>query len=218
MNSHSASYTEPQSPDTFGAANMSIVLISPDDLRRRAAAEALALCPGNDVREFSSYPPGLDDVPRLLEQHHDVIIIDLDSDPEYALELVESIGANGTATVMVYSAKADAELLVRCMRAGAREFLTLPFSHSTMAEALVRASARRPSAKTAKAVTPEPPLAPVNTSSRPAVAFAALADGRRAEARTSASAIVLWLKGKVRNSRAPARMQRTSSSASALAE
>ena len=86
----------------------------------------------------------------LLEQHHDVIIIDLDSDPEYALELVESICANGTATVMVYSARADPELLVRCMRAGAREFLTLPFSHSIMAEALVRASARRPSAKTTK--------------------------------------------------------------------
>jgi pilus assembly protein CpaE len=148
MNSHSASFAESQYPDTFGARNMSIVLIGPDDLRRRAAADALAECPGNDVREFSSYPPGLDDVPRLLEQHNDVIIIDLDSDPEYALELVESIGANGTATVMVYSAKADAELLVRCMRAGAREFLTLPFSHSTMAEALVRASAaarqRRP--------------------------------------------------------------------------
>ena len=66
---------------------------------------------------------------------------------------MEIIGANGVATVMVYSARADAELLVRCMRAGAREFLTLPFSHSTMAEALVRASARRPSAKTAKAMT-----------------------------------------------------------------
>ena len=63
----------------------------------------------------------------MLEQHHDVIIIDLDSDPEYALELVESIGANGAATVMVYSAKSDPDLLVRCMRAGAREFLTLPF-------------------------------------------------------------------------------------------
>jgi hypothetical protein len=46
-----------------------------------------------------------DDVPRLLEQHYDVIIIDLDSDPEYALELVESICANGAATVMVYSEK-----------------------------------------------------------------------------------------------------------------
>ncbi len=151
VNAHSASFAESQYPDTFGAGNMSIVLIGPDDQRRRAAADALALCPGNDVHEFSSYPPGLDDVPRMLEQHHDIIVIDLDSDPEYALELVESIGANGATTVMVYSAKADAELLVRCMRAGAREFLTLPFSHSTMAEALVRASARRPSAKAAKA-------------------------------------------------------------------
>jgi pilus assembly protein CpaE len=60
---------------------------------------------------------------------------------------VESICANGAATVMVYSAKADSELLVRCMRAGAREFLTLPFSQSTMAEALVRASARRPATR-----------------------------------------------------------------------
>jgi Flp pilus assembly CpaE family ATPase len=66
------------------------------------------------------------------------------------LELVESICANGTATVMVYSMKADSELLVRCMRAGAREFLTLPFAQSTMAEALVRASARRPATRTPK--------------------------------------------------------------------
>ena len=146
MNPNSASYIDHHVPETFGGSNLSIVLIGPDDTRRRAAAVALAACQENTVREFSSYPPGLDDVPRLLEQNHDVIIIDLDSDPEYALELVESICANGTATVMVYSAKTDAELLVRCMRAGAREFLTLPFSHSTMAEALVRASARRPAA------------------------------------------------------------------------
>jgi pilus assembly protein CpaE len=82
---------------------LSIALIGPDDGRRRSIATALAECQESDVREFSSYPPGLDDVPRLLEQHHDVIIIDLDSDPEYALELVESICANGLATVMVYS-------------------------------------------------------------------------------------------------------------------
>ena len=35
-------------------------------------------------------------------------------------------------------------MLVRCMQAGAREFLTFPFSHEVMAEALVRAAARRP--------------------------------------------------------------------------
>ncbi|HXR40242.1 MAG TPA: AAA family ATPase [Terracidiphilus sp.] len=122
---------------------MSIALIGPDEQRRKEAAAALLKCDGAEVREYSAYPASLDDVPRLIEQRNDVIIIDLDSSPEYALELVESICANGSATVMVYSSKPDSDLLVRCMRAGAREFLTPPFAHNTMAEALVRASARR---------------------------------------------------------------------------
>jgi Flp pilus assembly CpaE family ATPase len=150
VNSDSSSYLDDQYPDSLGADVLSIALIGPDEDRRRAAASALAGCQGGEIREFSSYPPSLDDVPRLLEAHYDVIIIDLDSHPEYALELVESICANGSATVMVYSVKADSELLVRCMRAGAREFLTMPFAQSTMAEALVRASARRPATRPAK--------------------------------------------------------------------
>ncbi|MGA3161705.1 MAG: AAA family ATPase [Terracidiphilus sp.] len=150
MNSESSSYLDDQYPDSLGGDVLTIALIGPDEERRKAAVSALAGCQGGEIREFSSYPPSLDDVPRLLEQHYDVIIIDLDSHPEYALELVESICANGTATVMVYSVKADSELLVRCMRAGAREFLTLPFAQSTMAEALVRASARRPATRLPK--------------------------------------------------------------------
>ena len=150
MNSESSSYLDDQYPDSLGSDAVSIALIGPDEERRKAAVSALAGCQGGEIREFSSYPPSLDDVPRLLEQHYDVIIIDLDSYPEYALELVESICANGLATVMVYSMKTDPDLLVRCMRAGAREFLTLPFAQSTMAEALIRAAARRPAVRTSK--------------------------------------------------------------------
>jgi len=150
MNSESQQYLDDQYPDSLGSDVLTIALIGPDEDRRKAAANALAECQGGEVREFSSYPPSLDDVPRLLDQHYDVIIIDLDAQPEYALELVESICANGTPTVMVYSMKTDSELLVRCMRAGAREFLTLPFAQSTMAEALVRASARRPAPRQPK--------------------------------------------------------------------
>jgi Flp pilus assembly CpaE family ATPase len=150
VNSESSSYLDDQYPDSLGGDVLTIALIGPDEERRKAAVSALAGCQGGEIREFSSYPPSLDDVPRLLEQHYDVIIIDLDSHPEYALELVESICANGTATVMVYSLKTDPELLVRCMRAGAREFLTLPFAQNTMAEALVRASARRPATRLPK--------------------------------------------------------------------
>ena len=150
VNSESSSYLDDQYPDSLGGNVLSIALIGPDEERRKVTSTALAGCHGGDIREFSSYPPSLDDVPRLLEQNYDVIIIDLDSHAEYALELVESICANGSATVMVYSVKTDSDLLVRCMRAGAREFLTLPFAQSTMAEALVRASARRPAARIPK--------------------------------------------------------------------
>ncbi len=129
--------------EAVGGGGLSVALIGPDDSRRSAISGALAWFQDNTLRVFASYPPGLDDVPRLLELPCDVIIIDLDSDPEYALELVESLSTGGTVTVMVCSAKADPDMLVRCMRAGAREFLTIPLDHNTLAEALVRAAARR---------------------------------------------------------------------------
>ena len=146
MNSNSYSSFEGSSPDSIGSIGsdvLSIALIGPHQARRKEAASALLLCDGTEVREYSAYPASLDEVPRLLEQRNDVIIIDLDSDPEFALDLVESICANGSSTVMVFSSKPDPDLLVRCMRAGAREFLTPPFVHATMAEALVRAQSRR---------------------------------------------------------------------------
>jgi Flp pilus assembly CpaE family ATPase len=150
MNSDSFAKLDTQYPDFFDASALSIALIGPDGPRRNAVAAILADCHGGgEVKEFPSYPPSLDDVPRMLEQQYSVILIDLDSDREYALELVESICANGVSTVMVYSEKDDPELMLRCMRSGVREFLTLPLTQSTMAEALVRASARRP-AKTQK--------------------------------------------------------------------
>jgi pilus assembly protein CpaE len=150
MSSHTGAFLDAPYADSIGAGNSSIALIGPEDPSRRAVAAAFSRCEGAEVREYANYPQGLDDVPRLLEQGHDIIVLDLDSSPEYALELVESICANGAATVMVFSSKPDPEMLVRCMRAGAREFLTPPFSSHTMAEALVRASARRPAARTAR--------------------------------------------------------------------
>jgi Flp pilus assembly CpaE family ATPase len=130
---------------------MSVALIGPNEGRRTAMNRALGDCPGVKVREFSSYPTAFEDVPRLLEQYFDVIIIDLDSDPDFALELVESICAMDAAVVMVYSAMTDRDLLVQCMRAGAREFLVSPFDQALVAEAMVRAATGpRPKARASK--------------------------------------------------------------------
>jgi pilus assembly protein CpaE len=125
------------------AGGLSIAVISPDKRRRNDAIRALEECQNGPIREFTSYPPNLSDVPRTLNREFDVVIVDLDTDLEYALDLVKSICTDGLATVMVYSAKTDPELLLRSMRAGAREFLTMPFAPGAMAEALGRASTLR---------------------------------------------------------------------------
>jgi len=138
-----------QDPDTLGANVLSVALIGPEEARRREIALAVNGPQATVVREFRAYPE-LDDVPQLIDAGYNVIILDLDSNPEQALDLVEHICGNSSITVMVYSAHADSELLVRCMRAGAREFLTQPFSQNTIAEALVRASVRRPTGRASK--------------------------------------------------------------------
>jgi pilus assembly protein CpaE len=125
---------------------LSVAVISAHKQRRGAATSALAECHRGPIREFVSFPPNIADVSRTLNRDFDIVIVDLDSDPEYALNLVKSICTSGPATVMVYSAQADPELLLRSMRAGAREFLTLPFAPGVMADALLRAQALRPAA------------------------------------------------------------------------
>ena len=150
MTAHMHQSADTPYSESFSTEALSIALFGPEELTRRTAAEALRKGRGNEIREFDSYPADLDEVPKLLDQQFDVIIIDLDPNPEYALDLVEGLCSNGAATVMVFSSKPDSELLVRCMRAGAREFLTPPFAQATMTEALVRAAARRPATRIQK--------------------------------------------------------------------
>jgi pilus assembly protein CpaE len=116
-------------------------VISPDDERRKAAMTELSGCHTGPVREFTASYPALSEVENVIGHNYDVVLVDLDSDLEYALDLVQAICSQELAIAMVYSAKADPGLLIRCMRAGARELLMLPFSCGEMAEALYRASA-----------------------------------------------------------------------------
>lgn len=138
-----STYLHLNDPLPAGSVDLSIALIGPNDTRRRIIATALAAVNASSIREFSAYPNRFGDVPRLLEQNYDVVIIDLDSDLGYALELVEKLASAGT-TVMVYSMNTDSQVLMSCMRAGAREFFPHPVPSNVLSEALARASARRP--------------------------------------------------------------------------
>ena len=140
--------------DAIGVNVLSIVVIGPQEQSRMAVADALVGLTSGTPRQLPFYPD-IDQVSKLTELYFDVVILDLDSDPETALDLLESLCANSAATVMVYSSVADSELMVRCMRAGAREFLTLPLAPGAMAEAMVRASVRRSAIRVPAAKKPD---------------------------------------------------------------
>lgn len=140
---HAESNSSARLSDALGAGALSVAVIGPIESQRRAVVAAISTVHACTAQEISSYPK-LDDLPRLLQASFDVVIIELDTNPEHALELVENICSGNNITVMVYSNQVRPDLLMRCMQAGAREFLTEPVTAVGIAEAMVRAAVRRP--------------------------------------------------------------------------
>lgn len=138
-----------QDTDALGGDVLSVAVIGPDERRRETVAAAITGSFCGVMRQLPFYPD-MDQIPKLIELNYDVVIMDLDSNPEGALDVVEGLCAKSQATVMLYSSRSDPELMVRCMRAGAREFLTLPLSPGALPEAMVRASVRRSGVRSSK--------------------------------------------------------------------
>jgi pilus assembly protein CpaE len=129
-------------PESLSMNALSVVVLGESDKRRQTLAAALAGTQAQITKEAAL--PELDALPGFVASHCDVLIIDLEQDQERALNLLEAACTTANRiTVMAYSRASDHDLLVRCMRAGAREFLCDPLSLDAITEALIRASVRR---------------------------------------------------------------------------
>src|SRR5580704_14558149 len=133
----------PGNSATQDETTLSVALLGPDADRRKVVAAAVSKHPGLRLHEFASFPPRLEDLPQMLAQAYEIVIIDVDSEPDYAFALVESLCASGRTYVMAYSANADMKRAVKFMRAGVREFFTLPLDEVEVSAALTRASTHR---------------------------------------------------------------------------
>ncbi|QDU90106.1 Septum site-determining protein MinD [Pirellulimonas nuda] len=75
----------------------------------------------------------------LKQTNPDVGFISMDGDPDQAVDLIESISRNNpNVTLLVASSSTDGSLILRTMRAGAKEFLTQPLKPEELAAALAR--------------------------------------------------------------------------------
>jgi pilus assembly protein CpaE len=123
--------------------NSDVVLICPNEGHRRSLLRALEKQQANVISQLNLYP-AYNHLLAVIDLDCDAFLIEIDTDPSVALVVVETIcDRKPTATVMVYSATQQADLLVSSMRAGAREFLTGVIPPNVLGDALLRASARR---------------------------------------------------------------------------
>jgi pilus assembly protein CpaE len=80
----------------------------------------------------------------VAQTNPDVGFIALDSGPDKALELVASLAKSApNCDVLVTSSSTDGNLILRTMRAGAKEFLTQPLKPEDLAAALQRVARQR---------------------------------------------------------------------------
>ncbi len=80
----------------------------------------------------------------IVEQTNpDVGVVCLDEDPEIGLELVERLHETSSCAVLVVSNSDDGSLILRTMRAGAKEILTVPITAEELIGALERISNAR---------------------------------------------------------------------------
>jgi pilus assembly protein CpaE len=131
------------SDEGIPAVNPIVVLVSPNETSLTAVRRAMEAQRATIAKEFKGYPTYAH-LEALLELDFDAIVVEIDTDIELALEIVEALCARKPlATAMVYSHSGDTEKMVRSMRAGAREYLTGTSPKAMLHDALLRAAARR---------------------------------------------------------------------------
>ena len=78
------------------------------------------------------------------QTHPDIGVVNIDSDPENALNLIQGINSESPdCSILVVSSSSDGQLILKAMRAGAKEFLTQPIGVQDIINALERIGNQR---------------------------------------------------------------------------
>src|SRR5438132_345446 len=114
-----------------------IVLVDPDEESRDALRRLLGAIGTIWVAEVFDTYHGL--AARIGAIDPDMTIVALDHNTNQAVELIHALSqANPAAVVLPASRTSDSGLILRAIRAGAREFLTLPGESAELLEIITR--------------------------------------------------------------------------------
>jgi pilus assembly protein CpaE len=119
-----------------------IAIVDPND-RSRESMKAMLL--GMDTVWLEADCSRYEFFPGVVEETApDVGVVALDGGTDQAIKLIQRLSAEAPETaILAASTEADGQLILRTIRAGAREFLTLPLGREDLAEALQRVSQQK---------------------------------------------------------------------------
>ncbi len=119
-----------------------IALVDPNDQTRESLKAMLSSMDTVWLEaDCSRYELYLDTVEKSTP---DVGIIALDSDPERAIELIQELTAKAPNTsILAASESTDGHLILRTIRAGASEFLTIPMTNEDLSSAMQRVAQQK---------------------------------------------------------------------------
>lgn len=128
----------------YGSAGhvLSVAVVDPLIERRNAVASVVCGLHTNAVMPRVTTLREVADFELLISQNFDVVLLAVDGDQAAALKTIEALSRLGSAAPMAYSEASNDELLIRCMRAGVREFLVYPFAPGVIEEAFSRSENR----------------------------------------------------------------------------
>ncbi len=116
-----------------------LALVDPQDASRESLKKMLL---GMDVVWLEAECSRYEFFPDVIsESTPDVGVISLDTNPDKAIALLERLRSDAPECAMLaVSSSGDGQLILRSMRAGAKEFLTMPTSLEDLMAALARIS------------------------------------------------------------------------------
>jgi len=140
-----------QNRDSRGDVLRRSVVISPNSRMVRELATLLeSHLTGSSINFINSYPSPRDVSSALGGGSLQLVFLDLASDPERALQLlVEMARLGGQVQVLALLPGNDPDLMLRCLRAGAADFLLEPFTGDQIESVLAKVARLQPAAETA---------------------------------------------------------------------
>jgi pilus assembly protein CpaE len=136
--------------DTFlSAGGWKYLIICPSQGITRDLNQLLGgQMPQAQILEIPVYPPSAGLMEVLSVQSPDVCLADVASDRDRGLNLIKEIaGMNPKLPIVALLAGNETDIILRCLRAGASEFLIHPFAVDQLEEVLTRIVAKNPAVK-----------------------------------------------------------------------